>query len=207
MAATRGIGPVGSLRPATITTLIGLLYATGLRIGEALKLTLADVDLRRRLLTVRETKFKKARYVPLSASTTRHLADYLRERKRKGFSLAASARVFVNSAGGPYGAAGVCTIFLQTLRELGLRGPKGKKGPRLHDFRHTFAVNRLLAWYRQGENVSAKMPLLSTYLGHTTVTATEVYLHATAELLENAGKRFHDHFAIPPLSRKEISHD
>jgi len=206
MAASREIGPTGSLRPAVITTLIGLLYATGLRIGEALKLTLADVDLRRRLLTVRETKFKKTRYVPLSASTASHLADYLRERKEKGFSEGTSARVFVNLAGRAYGEAGVYTIFLMVLRDLGLRGPKGQRGPRLHDFRHTFAVNRLLAWYRQGENISAKLPLLSTYLGHTTVTATEVYLHATAELLENVGKRFHDHFAIPPLSRKEVPH-
>jgi len=206
MVAARELGPDGSLRPAVITTLIGLLYATGLRIGEALKLTLADVDQRRRLLTVRETKFRKTRYVPLSASTARHLAEYMRERKEKGCSVVTSERVFVNTAGRPYGQAGVYTIFLGILRDLGLRGPKGQKGPRLHDFRHTFAVNRLLAWYRQGENISAKLPLLSTYLGHTTVTCTEVYLHATAELLESAGKRFHDHFAVPPLSRKETRH-
>jgi len=130
----------------------------------------------------------------------------MRERKKKGSSVAASARVFVNTAGRPYGQAGICTIFLGILRDLGLRGPKGQKGPRLHDFRHTFAVNRLLAWYRHGENISAKLPLLSTYLGHTTVTCTEVYLHATAELLESVGKRFHDHFAVPPLSRKETRH-
>ena len=206
MAAAREIGPVDTLRPAVIVTLIGLLYATGLRIGEALKLTLADVDLRRRLLIVRETKFRKTRYVPLSASTARHLADYLRKRKRSGFSVEAHARVFVTRTGGPYGQAGVYTVFLQVLRRLGLRGPKGQRGPRLHDFRHTFAVNRLLAWYRQGENVSAKLPLLSTYLGHTSVTATEIYLHATAELLETVGKRFHDHYAVPPLSRKDASH-
>ncbi len=206
MAAAHDIGPVGSLRPLVVATLIGLLYATGLRIGEALKLTLGDVDQRRRLLTIRETKFRKTRYVPLSPSTARHLAIYLRARKEKGFSTAGSARVFVNTTGHAYGESGVYTIFLEILRGLGLRGPKGQRGPRLHDFRHTFAVNRLLEWYRQEENVSAKLPLLSTYLGHTSVTSTEVYLHATAELLENVGKRFHDHFAIPPLSRKEVHH-
>lgn len=206
MVAAGEIGPAGSLRPAVITTLIGLLYASGLRIGEALKLTLADVDLRRRLLIVRETKFRKTRYVPLSGSTAQHMADYLRKRKSKGFSQDPSAGVFVNRAGRAYGEAAVYTIFLEILRRIGLRGPKGQRGPRLHDFRHTFAVNRLLAWYRQGDNISAKLPLLSTYLGHTTVTCTEVYLHATAELLESVGKRFHDHFAIPPLSQKEIHH-
>ena len=206
MAAAREIGPADSLRPSVFATLIGLLYATGLRIGEALSLTLADVDQRRRLLTVRETKFRKTLYVPLSTSTARHLAEYLRERKRKGYSVAASAHVFVNTAGGPYGQSGVYTVFLVILRDLGLRGPKGQRGPRLHDFRHTFAVNRLLEWYRQGENISAKLPLLSTYLGHGSVTATEIYLHATAELLEKAGERFHDHFAVPPLSRKEAHH-
>ena len=206
MMAAGDIGPVDSLRPAVIVTLIGLLYATGLRIGEALKLTLADVDLRRRLLVVRETKFRKTRYVPLSASTAQHMADYLRVRKRSCFSAESSSRVFVNRTGRPYGVSGVYTVFLEILRRLGLRGPKGQRGPRLHDFRHTFAVNRLLAWYRHGENISAKLPLLSTYLGHTTVTATEVYLHATAELLETVGKRFHDHYAVPPLSRKDDPH-
>ncbi|MEM7392357.1 MAG: tyrosine-type recombinase/integrase [Verrucomicrobiota bacterium] len=205
--AVEKIGPSESLRPAVIGTLIGLLYTTGLRIGEALSLTLADVDLDRRLLTIRETKFRKTRYVPLSTSTADHLADYIRQRKNKGFSTDSSAPVFVNRTGRAYGQSAVYTIFLQIVRGLGIRGPKGQKGPRLHDFRHTFAVNRLLAWYRQGENVSAKLPLLSTYLGHTTITATEVYLHATAELLENVGQRFHDHFAIPPLSRKEAGHE
>ena len=206
LAASREIGPAGSLRPAVIATLIGLLYTTGLRIGEALNLTLSDIDLMRRILTVREGKFRKTRDVPLSRSTVHHLAEYLRERKRKGCSMESSAPVFSTSSGRKYGEASVYTVFLQILRKIGLRGPKGQRGPRLHDFRHTFAVNRLLAWYRQGDNVSAKLPLLSTYLGHTTTTCTEVYLNATAELLENVGKRFHDHFAIPPLSRRETHH-
>lgn len=88
-------------------------------------------------------------------------------------------------------------VYLIDIRKLGIRGLKGKRGPRVHDLRHTFALNRLLAWYRQGTNLSAKLPLLSTYLGHSTVTGTEVYLQATAELLESAGKRFHARCAIP----------
>ena len=202
MAAAMELGPPRGLRPDAVATLIGLLYATGLRISEALNLTLADVDLRRRLLTVRETKFNKSRHVPVSAPTARHLRDFLMKRKRMRFSQDPEARVFVTRTGRAYGQAGIYTIFLEITRKLGLRGPKGQPGPRLHDFRHTFAVNRLLAWYRGGENVQAKLPLLSTYLGHTSITCTEVYLHATAELLESVGKRFHDHLVIPSISRR-----
>lgn len=93
------------------------------------------------------------------------------------------------------------TCFLAILRQLGLRGPKGQRGPRVHDLRHAFAVSRLVAWYREGANLLAKLPLLSTYMEHTTVTGTELYLHATAELLEKAGQRFYNHFAIPLRKR------
>jgi integrase/recombinase XerD len=202
MAAARRIGPRGSLRPTVISNLVGLLYATGLRIGEALKLTLADVDLKRRVLLIRETKFKKSRNVPLSASVATQLQIYLQQRRQAGMSTSANAPLFVNLWGHRYGEAGFTTVFLEIIRQLGIRKPPGQPGPRIHDFRHSFAVNRLQAWYREGANLSAKLPLLSTYLGHSTVTCTEVYLHATAELLEGVGRRFHAHFVVPPLSRK-----
>ena len=113
MAAARKIGPEDNLRPAVIYTLIGLLTSTGLRIGEALWLTLADVDLKRRLLTIRETKFKKNRYVPLSPSTAHHLTAFLRQRKKTGFSTESAAPVFVSSRGvGAYSQSGITTIFL-----------------------------------------------------------------------------------------------
>jgi integrase/recombinase XerD len=202
MVAARRMGPRGSLRPAVVATLVGLLYATGLRIGEAVRLTLADVDLQRRMLSIRETKFKKSRYVLLSSTTVKHLQAYLHQRRRAGMSTSADAPFFVNRRGKRFGQTTFTTVFLEVVRQLGIRGPKGQAGPRVHDFRHSFAVNRLLAWYRAGANLSAKLPLLSTYLGHTTVSCTEVYLHATAELLESAGRRFRAHFAVPPLSRK-----
>ena len=202
MAAARRIGPHGSLRPVVITTLVGLIYTTGLRIGEALKLTLADVDLKKRILLIRETKFKKSRNVPLSPSATAQLQVYLSQRRKAGLSASGDSPVFVNSRGENYGQAGFTTIYLEIIRKLGIRAPMGQPGPRIHDYRHTFAVNRLLAWYREGANLAAKLPLLSTYLGHATVTGTEIYLHATAELLENTGQRFRDHFAVPPLARK-----
>ena len=111
---------------------------------------------------------------------------------------------FVSRAGGGCSETSITTAFLEIVRNLGIRGPKGQRGPRIHDFRHTFAVNRLLAWYREGSNMFAKLPLLSTYMGHTTVTCTEVYLHATAELLESVGRRFHTHCGVPPLRKSEI---
>lgn len=203
MSAARKLGPKGSLRPVVVSTLIGLLFATGIRIGEALNLRLGDIDVRRRLIEIREGKFKKSRYVPISASTTNEMQVYLARRKRAGFSTAPSAYVFLNVIGTRHGHPGFVATFLELVRGIGLRGPKGQPGPRIHDLRHAFAVNRLLAWYRQGVNLGSKLPLLATYLGHTTVTGTQVYLHATAELLESAGQRFHEHFAIPAGPRKD----
>jgi integrase/recombinase XerD len=199
MAAARKLGPPGTLRPVVVETLIGLLYATGIRIGEALNLTLSDIDLRRRLIEIHEGKFKKSRYVPLSPSTTKQMRAYLKHRKRAGFSTAPTAYVFLSLTGKKHAYPSFATVFLEIVRDLGIRRPKGERGPRIHDLRHTFAVNRLLAWYRQGANLGSKLPLLSTYLGHSTVTGTEVYLHATAELLESAGRRFHARFAVPPV--------
>lgn len=202
------IGQVGSLRPMLISTIIGLLCSTGLRIGEALKLLLADVDIEGELLTIRNTKFKKSRYVPLSPSTARQLADFMHQREAAGFSTASTAPVFISPSRKAYRPGRICEVFLEILRDVGLRGPKGERGPRLHDLRHSFAVNRLAQWYRQGENINAKLPLLATYLGHSSLIGTEAYLHATAELLEQSNIRFKNHFAVPYLKRiKGGSHD
>ena len=203
LAAAQKLGPPGSLRPIVISTLIGLLYAPGIRIGEALNLRLGDLDLKRRVIEVHEGKFRKSRYLPLAPSTPRHLRVYLARRRKAGFSTAATAYVFLNVIGTRHGHPGFVTVFLEILRGLGLRRPKGARGSRVHDLRHTFAVNRLLAWYRQGVNLGAKLPLLSTYLGHSTVTGTEIYLQATAQLLESAGRRFHARFAVPPIIRSK----
>ncbi len=166
-------------------------------LGEAVKLNLADVDLSRRLLLIRQTKFGKTRYVPLAPCTTKQLAAYMTQRRAAGFSLESTAPFFPSALGGRYHVPSFTTVFLQVLRRLGLRGPPGQRGPRIHDLRHSFAVSRLMAWHQSGDNLFAKLPILSTYLGHSTVTGTEVYLHATAELMESVGQRFHEHFAVP----------
>ena len=205
MAKARRIGPPGSLRPMLLSTLIGLLATTGLRIGEALKLTLTDVALTRRVLLIRQTKFHKSRQVPIATSTARALSVFLDQRQAAGCSTVPTAPVFANPEGRAYSQARICSLFLDILRTSGLRGPVGTRGPRLHDFRHTFAVQRLVTWYRQGAPLASKLPLLSTYLGHTTLTGTEIYLQATAELLEEAGQRFHRHCAFLSL-RREAPH-
>jgi len=206
IAVARQLGPSRSLRPAAISTLIGLLFATGLRIGEALKLSIADVDFRRRLLLIRETKFKKSRYVPLLPSTASQLAVFLKQRKRAAFSTDFNSPIFISSTGRAYGKARICAVFLEILRSIGIRGPKGQRGPRLHDLRHSFAVNRLAAWYREDTNLYAKLPLLATYMGHSSVVSTQYYLHATAELLEKVSERFHDYFSMSPVGNKEASY-
>lgn len=202
----RQLGPPGSLRPQTLATLIGLLYAAGLRIGEALRLTLADVDLNSGVLIIRRTKFFKSRYVPVSRSTTAALGKFLQCRNAAGLSTEPSAPVFAGPSGRAYAPNSVSVPVLEVARKLGIRGPKGARGPRIHDFRHTFAVHRLAAWYRGKAELHAKLPLLSTYLGHTTLLGTEAHLHATAELLEEVNQRFHRHCAIPFPHRKEVSH-
>jgi integrase len=197
MGAAKRIGPAGSMRPAVVATVVGLLFSTGLRIGEALHLTLADVDLPRRLLRIRYTKFRKSRFVPLSPSSALHLAAYLRRRRRAGFPTNSTSPVFVSLDGRPLRSNNFSNLFLAILRKLRIRGGRGQRGARVHDARHTFCVHRLLAWHRSGADLLAKLPALSTYLGHASVSGTQTYLHATAELLDSVGKRFHDHFAIP----------
>jgi integrase/recombinase XerD len=204
MNAAKKIGPQNSLRPALFYTLVGLLASTGLRIGEAIRLTLGDVDVRHRVILVNMTKFKKTRYVPISQSVAQSLAIYMGRRKKAGFSQEPRSPFFVNSQKRKYGHARITEILLGIMRSTGIRGPKGEKGPRIHDFRHTFAVRRLLSWYRQGDNVMAKLPLLSTYMGHLSMASTELYLHATSELLEQVGNRFHRNFSIP-VSAEEVA--
>lgn len=181
--------PAGSLRPQTYVTLFSLLYSTGLRISEALALTVADVDLAEGVLCVRESKFRKSRAIPLRSDTVRGLQRYLEA--RSAFArVHAQAPFFVHQRKGPCSQPLIYRTFLEMARRIGLRGPPGTAGPRIHDIRHTFAVHRLLEWYRDGGDVQARLPLLATYMGHVSLVSTQVYLEVTAELLGEAAKRF-----------------
>ena len=190
LTETARLTPVGSIRPKTFVTLFALLYTTGLRLSEALKLTLSNTDLESGVLTIRESKFYKSRQVPLDPSATEALRQYRRVCVQKGYCQAPDAPLLVDIRGRSYRAPAASATFLQVARRTGLRGPPGTHGPRLHDLRHTFAVHRLLAWYRDGGDVQSRLPLLSTYMGHVGIASTQVYLDVTAELLQEAARRF-----------------
>jgi integrase len=182
--------PAGSLRPKTYVTLISLLYSTGLRISEALALKLSDVDPDAGVLYVRESKFHKSRVVPLHPTTSQGLRDYRLARDTLCQCVDPVAPFLVNELRRPLNYPLVCATFLKIARRAGVRPPPGQKGPRIHDLRHTFATERLLAWYRDGQDVQARLPLLATYLGHVSIVSTQIYLETTAELLSEAANRF-----------------
>jgi site-specific recombinase XerD len=173
-------------------TLFGLLYVTGMRVSEALQLTLEDLDLRERILRIRKTKFHKARLVPLAESTCAALQRYLIARAEKGYSTTAGAHLFVNDRGNLLPYTNVRNVFHFAVRMAGIEG-KARPIPRIHDLRHTAAVRRLYLWYHEGKNVQALLPILATFLGHSKVSGTAIYLTTTAELLAEATLRFEKH--------------
>jgi integrase/recombinase XerD len=175
------------LRAATYETLIGLLAATGLRIGEAIKLDRDDVDWDQGVLLIRESKFGKSRLVPLHPSTAKVLAAFaaLREELQPQPNTPA---FFVSLTRNRLSYAVVQETFRRLIDSAGV-GAAVASPPRLHDLRHTFAVTTLLGWYRSGEAVQAKIPALSTYLGHREPASTYWYLSAAPELLALAAAR------------------
>ncbi|KQV52602.1 integrase [Pelomonas sp. Root1217] len=179
---------VAGLRPWTYYALLGLLSVTGLRVGEALRLRLDDVDLATGVLTVRGTKFGKSRLVPIHASTRDVLADYA-ARRTKQLGGRDAAHLFVTRTGHALDGADVRRTFYSLSRQIGLRGQEDSHGPRLHDFRHRFAVETLMGWYRSGVDAERRLPVLSTYLGHVHVSDTYWYLSAHPQLMALAMAR------------------
>jgi integrase len=177
------------LRQHTYYCLFGLLVVTGIRLGEALNLLPQDVDLAEGILTIRRTKFDKSRLVPLHPSTREVLARYAKLRDetyaRRGRPV---TYFFAAIHGTRLNNSGVNLVFRDLSRQIGLRRRGERHGPRLHDFRHRFAVETLLRWYRSGEAVTRRMPVLSTYLGHGNVSGTYWYLSNTPELMASAGE-------------------
>jgi len=178
----------GRLRQATYRTLIGLLAVTGMRVGEAIRLDRDDVDLAHGVLTVRNTKFGKSRELPVHSSAVKALRDYARERDRLCREPTTDA-VLVSQAGTRLLYCAVHATFKQLRDHAGLTPRSATCRPRLHDFRHRFAVQTLLDWYRSGVDVQPLMPLLSTYLGHTRPSDSYWYLTTAPELLELAADR------------------
>lgn len=186
MAAARGLRP--ALRGATFETLIGLLACTGLRIGEAIHLDREDLDPSRGALSVRDSKFGKSREVLLHESTVRALLDY-GERRDRLCPHPKARSLFITTRGTRLAHPTVYQPFRALLKQAGVRHPSPSRRPRIHDLRHSFAVKTLLGWYRDGGDIAARMPLLSTYLGHVDPAATYWYLSAAPELLGLAAER------------------
>jgi len=179
----------GQLRPWVYYCLFGLLSVTGLRLGEARNLKLEDVDLKGAVLTIRGAKFGKTRLVPLHASTCQVLGNYLDRRERHWAKRPVSSYLFVSSSGRRLDAGDVHRTFYALSRQIGLRGPKDSHGPRLHDFRHRFATNILVQWYRCRQDPERRLPVLSAYLGHVHVADTHWYLTGSPELMGEAMRR------------------
>jgi integrase/recombinase XerD len=186
-AASRTHCNVSSL---TCRTLLLLLYGAGLRITEALSLDLADVDLDAGLLRIRNSKFYKTRIVPTGSDLTRVLRDYALERRKRAPN-AADAPFLLTHQGRRPSRAGAEDAF-KRMREHAkvCRGDGARYQPRLHDLRATFAVTRLVRWYREGADVQRLLPQLATYLGHVHICGTQRYLTMTPELLRQACLRF-----------------
>jgi integrase/recombinase XerD len=189
-AATAYQGRV--VEAATIHTVVLLLYGAGLRLCEAINLDRADVDADNAVLSIRQTKFGKSRLVPFGPQLGGALAQYaVRGRKR----AALKAPFFITLTGARLKHHIVQRCFRSICDQAGIRRSDARRyQPRLHDLRHTFAVHRLVSWYQQGADVQCLLPQLSTYLGHTSLSCTQVYLSMTPELLQEASARF-EHYA------------
>ena len=180
----------------TLRALLLLLYGAGLRISEALRLTLADVDLEQRLLTIRETKFYKTRLVPLGPDLSQALTGYLAARSEQAHPSPPEAFFLVTRHSLPVTVQLAEDTFKRLCRRVGVRRKdESRFGPRLHDLRHAFAVHRLTACYREGGDVQRFLPQLSTYLGHVDIDSTQRYLTLTPELLSQASTRFEQYVA------------
>jgi len=166
------------LRHLVMPEIFRLLYGCGFRLGEVLKLRVRDVDLEQGIITVRQAKFRKDRLVPPAFP----LVNRLRRYDDHFINRSSDAIFFPAPSGGPFGHRAVYTVFRGLLMQCGIAHAGRGKGPRIHDFRHLFAVQTLRRWYRNGEDLNAKLPLLATYLGHQHLSGTQRYLHLTAEL-------------------------
>lgn len=167
--------------------LLLVLYCTGVRFGEAVRLKLRDLDVRRRALWIAESK-GRSRWVPFHSSLGRELVRYLKARRAYA-PAGPDATVFVGLNGAPLRSATASHVVTVLLRRAHLKPPKGRIGPRPYDLRHTFAVHRLVRWYRTGVDVHTRLPWLSAYMGHDDILGTETYLTATPQLLHLAARR------------------
>ncbi len=191
-----------NLDPFMARTLLILLYGAGLRIQEAISLTLADVDLNQACIIIRETKFRKTRLVPLGEQLMQILLKYVIHRQQNKYPSSPESLFFTGRNGKAIRRKSFEAAFRRICNKAGIHRTDGANyQPRLHDLRHTFAVHRITAWYKAGADVQRLLPVLSVYLGHAYLSATSTYLTMTPALLQEAGRRFEQY------AYKETSHE
>lgn len=186
MAAARGLR--SPLQAATVETVIGLLAVSGLRVGEVVRLDRGDADITRGVLAVRSSKLGKSRDVPLHASTSEALGTYLLRRDAL-FPQPSSPALFISTTGTRLRTGNLGEVFARLVEHAGLAAQAGRDGPRLGGLRHSFAVDTLADWHLADLDVGARLPVLSTYLGHASPASTYWYLSASPSLLAAAARR------------------
>lgn len=198
--------PSTPLRPELTRLAIVLLFTTGLRRGELLNLTEGDYNRKEATLHVRATKFYKSRLLPIHEGIANEIEIYLSAKAKRKLPSSPSTPLIWNATRGgrPYTGTGISYCIKPLLHECGIKAPTGLT-PRIHDFRHSFAVNALLRWYRAGADVDPKLPLLATYLGHGSALSTHHYLHFIEPMRAAASERFakiYGSLIVPPATKK-----
>jgi integrase/recombinase XerD len=193
--------PCSPLRPVVHATRLMLLYTTGLRLGEARRLTLEEADLTAGVLQIRNTKFGKDRTVPMAADMTERMRWCRKEVTRACGPRPVHSPFFPSTTdpAAPCDESVLRVTYRRLLHSAGIPHRRGE-GPRLHDLRHTFAVHRLLRWYEEGEDLRVRLPLLATYLGHVSILTSQRYLHFTEDFLPSIAGRMsgHDRLLFAP---------
>lgn len=197
LAAAQAVRPTpdSALRPDVLRLATVLLYTAGLRRGELLRLQLDDVNARDGVLRVRESKFHKSRWVPLSKDAGAELRVYLRRRQQQWGVSAPTQPLLCHGTRHcqGYTGTGLSTGVQELVESANVMGWDGRR-PRVHDFRHSFAVQCLLRWYRQGADVQSNLPKLAMYMGHVSIVSTAYYLRWIPELAQAASDRFEASF-------------
>ena len=197
LAVAMALPPADGLRRWTYHCLFGLLAVTGMRLSEAIGLQRNDVDLEAGVLTIGWSKCGKSRLVPLHPTACAVLRSYS-IRRDAHLGSRCSPNFFVAQSGGRLRQPSIHRVFMQLSRGIGLRHHGDRTGPRIHDFRHRFAIRTLVGWYREGTDLEKKLPALSTYLGHTLVRDTYWYLSACPELMQEAARRLDRRWEAKP---------
>lgn len=180
--------------PRCVQFILMITYFLGLRISETLSLRIGNIDLENQVVKIEESKFYKSRYVTYNQQVSKFFDSVFEWRRNTGFSMTPEDVLFISKNGKAVNFQTLHSIFAKIRKKAGLYFPERKRHqPRIHDLRHTFAVNVLTSWYKDGRNVQSLLPKLSTYLGHSNVSHTSVYLTRTPQLLEEANKLFYNY--------------